>query len=546
MNSLNSLSPELKEWLQKFEAKNGRKLRVLHVGNIAANGFLNAKFLRRIGIEADVLCNDYYHIMGYPEWEELYINNGYKQDILPRFSKHDKKGYQRPKWFVQGPLSSCFAYLDAKNSGQQRKADKLWQQLDKFLFHDVPSRLVYKNLLKKVLLKTRNIGVKVFSKGWRVANFFVFKRVDSLIPLEVKIRAKARHTLSKFESKINAILNNTSNLDQYHNELEKFVTQLNGKYSKTFPSRQFQFEFNDVDHYYRYKTDWDKIAEFYDVVQFYGTHTTYGLLFSQKSYVGFEHGTLRTFTSDNTALDALTALSYRLAHHAFITNGDCLEYAEKLEMKNFSPMIHPIDVEQHRTRDEAKIKKLRESFNADVLLFCPLRHDWDIKGTDKHIRALPHIKKTIGKKIVLVMTNWGADLAKSQDLAKSLGVDEQIVWVSPMSRLKMIEMIQASDVVLDQTILPCFGSTAPQGLACGTPTIMSYKPEVTEWLIKEPAPLICAVDEIEIANGILMALDKDWLADFKIRAQHWIDEFHSSNVAIQQQVKVYKDILGDA
>jgi glycosyltransferase involved in cell wall biosynthesis len=547
---LSASSQELREWLQKFEAKNGRKLRVLHVGNIAANGFLNAKFLRRIGVETDVLCNDYYHIMGYPEWEELYLNDGHKQDILPRFSKRDRGSYERPKWFVQGPISSCFDYLHAKNSGQQEKADRLWEQLNSFLFHEVtkvPSRLVMKTVVKKGLRYTRNFGLTVLGKGWQAADYCLFQRVPSLQPLKLKIRNKARHSLYQLEIKTKAILNNTSNTstasNQYQQQLEAFVQHLNKKYLTTFPDRQFQLEVEDVEHYYRHKEDWEKIAEFYDVVQFYGTHPIYGLLFAKKSYVGFEHGTLRTFTSDNTALDALTALSYKFAKHVFITNGDCLEYAERLQMNNFSPMIHPIDVEQHRTRNENRIKKLRMSHQAEILLFCPLRHDWDIKGTDKHIRALPHINAAISKKVVLVMTNWGADLEKSQALAKSLGVDDQIVWISPLCRLKMIELIQASDVVLDQTILPCFGSTAPQALACGTPTIMSYKPEVTEWLIKEPAPLICATNEIEIAEGIQTALDKAWLADFKIKAQQWIDHFHSSNVAIDQQIKAYKDFL---
>ena len=51
-------------WLHAFEASHGRKLRVLHIGNIANNGYLVAKLLRRAGIEADVLSYDYYHVMG--------------------------------------------------------------------------------------------------------------------------------------------------------------------------------------------------------------------------------------------------------------------------------------------------------------------------------------------------------------------------------------------------------------------------------------------------------------------------------------------------
>lgn len=549
MNELNILTPETREWLEKFEQLKGRKLRVLHVGNIAANGFLNAKFLRRVGVEADVLCNDYYHIMGYPEWEELFIQDDYQQDILPRFSANDKRNYQRPKWFVQGPINDCFAYLHAKNAGNKEEAERIWNQLNDFLFTEFAlfsTRIAFRQKLKKTLIKTRRASVFMMRGGWRFCDYMFFRRFSVLQPVKQRIKTVCYTYLGRLETKIKAFINQTPiPPTDMHNELQEFVQNLNNKYLQTFPDRQFQLDPSDFEHYYRHKENWQKLANYYDVIQFYGTHPIFGLLFADKPYLGFEHGTLRTFTSDTTALDALTALSYRYAQHVFITNGDCLEYAEKLKMNNFSPMIHPIDVEQHREYEDKRIQHLRAFYKADVLLFCPLRHDWEVKGTDRHIRALPYINKLVSGKVVLVMTNWGADLERSRVLAKSLGVDEQIHWVSPLCRLKMIEMIQASDVVLDQTILPCFGSTAPQSLACGTPTIMSYKPEVTQWLIKDPAPLICASTELEIAEGILQALNKEWLLDFKQKAAHWIDTYHSSTVAISQQLHVYKNFLAD-
>src|SRR4051794_6546678 len=50
-----------------------RPLRVLHVGNIANNGYLNAKLMRRIGVEADALCDEW-HILSQPEWEDAEID----------------------------------------------------------------------------------------------------------------------------------------------------------------------------------------------------------------------------------------------------------------------------------------------------------------------------------------------------------------------------------------------------------------------------------------------------------------------------------------
>ena len=91
-------------WLTQFQNENGRALRVLHVGNIANNGYLNAKFLRSFGVEADVVCRDYYHVMALPEWEELEINLDYGDDNFPAFKVQDLAGYVRPRWFISGSL----------------------------------------------------------------------------------------------------------------------------------------------------------------------------------------------------------------------------------------------------------------------------------------------------------------------------------------------------------------------------------------------------------------------------------------------------------
>jgi hypothetical protein len=99
------------DWLQAHKERHGRPLRVLHVGNIANNAYLNAKFLRSVGIDAHVLSRDYYHVMATPEWEELELRDGHGDDYQPRFSARDLGGYERPAWFVNAPLVSSPALI---------------------------------------------------------------------------------------------------------------------------------------------------------------------------------------------------------------------------------------------------------------------------------------------------------------------------------------------------------------------------------------------------------------------------------------------------
>lgn len=72
-------------------------MKILHVGNIANNSYNNAKFLRRIGVEADVLIYNYTNIMGQPEWEDSDFK-GTVSDWDPDWKSVDLNGYSRPTW----------------------------------------------------------------------------------------------------------------------------------------------------------------------------------------------------------------------------------------------------------------------------------------------------------------------------------------------------------------------------------------------------------------------------------------------------------------
>jgi glycosyltransferase involved in cell wall biosynthesis len=73
-------------------------LRVLHVGNVANNAYLNAKLQRRAGIEADALCDEW-HIFAQPEWEEADLAGGFEpqEQLAPHAAA---VGWARPEWVL--------------------------------------------------------------------------------------------------------------------------------------------------------------------------------------------------------------------------------------------------------------------------------------------------------------------------------------------------------------------------------------------------------------------------------------------------------------
>jgi glycosyltransferase involved in cell wall biosynthesis len=73
-------------------------LRALHVGNIANNAYVNAKLLRRVGVEADALCDEW-HIFAQPEWEDADLNGVFEpeEQLAPHAAA---VGWTRPDWVL--------------------------------------------------------------------------------------------------------------------------------------------------------------------------------------------------------------------------------------------------------------------------------------------------------------------------------------------------------------------------------------------------------------------------------------------------------------
>ena len=94
-------------------------MRVLHIGNIANNGYIFSKLLQAHGIESCAISPDYTHIMGFPIWEEQRFELPEHQHFAPEFSKSDLEIYP---WFGSGTWKECvdkiILYLEQSNLGQ--------------------------------------------------------------------------------------------------------------------------------------------------------------------------------------------------------------------------------------------------------------------------------------------------------------------------------------------------------------------------------------------------------------------------------------------
>ena len=621
------------EFLREFRSKYGRAPRVLHIGNIANNAYLNAKILNRNGFDCDVICYDYYHIMGCPEWEEVDFDGAIADHFRPDWTTVDLKGYERPAWFAQGPREMCIEYLIAKRSGQTTRAVRLWQDLGwanktrtvgsppagggaeavKTPRARIQPRVFYHrsrshaqrlwSRLRTIITRARSrpdaynltwSKLQVMADRRGDAGYFLMALVAPFVMIAVAVSrlrpwsrfrtilpsARPRHDAYRLTwSKLQVMADRrgepgyllmalaapfamigvaVSRLPEYIGRLvptappkssaavpnvervPEWMTEWPARFRTAFAERADQLTSGDVAPYMWVIPEWKRLFEYYDIVQAYSTDVMLPMLAHKRPYVGFEHGTLRVFTMDDTGVCRLTSLGYHLADHVLITNGDCLDYARRLKVKSYTAMIHPFDDEFMESVAEQR-EQLRARYGASVLFLCPLRHDWVIKGTDKYIRALPGIVRTIGRNFKVIMTRWGAQVEDSERLAESLGIAELIAWVEPLNRVQLIAHLKSVDVVFDQIALPSFGGTAPQAIAAGQPVIMSYDPESTKWLIPDAAPILTAWSPEQIVESVNRALDPAWRTQYRTAARLWYDTHHSAKQVVYKHSIAYLD-----
>lgn len=541
-----SLPEDLVKWLDEFRQKHGRSPTILHIGNIANNAYNNAKLLNEVGFDCDVICYDYYHIMGCPEWEDADFEGEIKDQFFPDWTSVNLKNFQRPKWFVQSKLKLCLYYLIAKRNNQKIEALFWWNILNiyRVLICYPLSIAITKKLkeIKIVISKIKNVIIlltiisKVLLYGYRKAiNLILFILYLLIVPLGL-------YKLSK------SFKNHKVDIPKY--SFDERVVFLLKKYCEYFPNRQDKLSQEDLEIYLYFSDIWRQLLNSYDIIQAYSTDPILPLL-ADKPYFAFEHGTLREIPFQRDFQGRMTALSYSMANHVFVTNADCLENAHKLANDRVSFINHPFD-EYHGDKVEGS-QELKEDLSklldAEFLFFFPTRHDWVVgtgyadKANDVFLNAFCEMRQK-GYKVGMICCKWGKNVQESIKLLEQNDCSKFVLWQEPMGTIKFERMAKACNIVVDQFKLGSFGGILFKAMAVGCPIctyldekrILEEYPEVppiincqtTDELIYKLEPIIGDLSKLEFLSSL---------------SQQWIRKYHSSLLTIKTQIQQYQNFL---
>jgi len=573
------LPVDLEDVLTAFRARHGRTPRVLHIGNIANNAFYNASLLRKAGLECDVICYNYYHVMSCPEWEEADFDGTPPGDAsAPRWYELSLGPYRRPRWFAQGPQPLCLDYLAARAAQSRTRAELLWRVLEIANRTASPMRLVaavdqgwyFASKLQQIVSDPQAAAAlrrRLFGKLQRIVSHpepaVSLRR--RLLPLERRIGRWAAALSLRAALMLLAVMRwlvvccirlAPDTLERTVQESGNAIgelaaataaaNQLVARFRAEFPERVDSLTETDLRTYEWNYARWKALLPHYDLIIGYSTDPAW-VLMAGVPYFALEHGTLREIPFAPTPQGRCTALAYRLAEHVFVTNHDCLPNAHALAGDRVTFINHPYDEDRglQVTGWEALRKELACALDADFLVFAPTRHDW-VPGTgyadkanDVLIRAFCMLRRS-GQRVGIIFCDWGANVDQSKALLRDAGCNSHVRWVAPMGLVHFQRTARACHVVADQFKLGAFGGIMFKALAVGAPVLTYLDDAPLRAHYPEPPPVVNCHSENEIVATISDLIAHPARLETLSRASRgWIKTYHAGSQTVAMQLRVF-------
>lgn len=519
------------------------KNKILHIGNIANNAYQNAKILNSHGYDNVVLSYDYYHIMGCPEWDDAKIEGEIKNQNFPQWHKVNLHGFERPDWFVAGPLKYCVKYIEARCNHRNVVA-WIWKGLVRTareVLADRASNEMTASIVVLACLKEIKecIQTCVTLLKWGIG---IFRRaIKKMMCISL---GEKRYIV--FRDKIKSWIwgGRKTKKDKYAEMILSIKEKTIREFEELFPDRPCTFK-DEIESHIQVALAMKPILKHFDVIIAYATCPIYMYLAGVENYVAYEHGTIRDIPYEDSDLGRLTLLSYAKAKAVYCTNIDCYDSAKYITRKTGTPIVcglHGIDIDS--LIDKIAIaKKERHHIEAmencsRPLFFCPSRHSWDskrnsyMKGEDKFLQAASRIARQ-GYEFTILLVEWGD---KTDDIKKIISADEYLCkyirWIQPVAKNVLYYIYSESDAVVDQFVYKAYGAITFEVLAAGKPVLISTGAEeaLEKRFFGEAVPHYVCDEADEIYEAMVEVITKtDKYIQYSENGQAWIKEHHSKD-----------------
>ena len=229
--------------------------------------------------------------------------------------------------------------------------------------------------------------------------------------------------------------------------------------------------------------------------------------------------------------DAITAVSANLREETF--NSFTIE-------KDIHVIPNFVDIKRFHHTDKNHFKQMLAPGGEHILVhvsnFRPVKRVLDV------IKIFQKIQETTPSK--LLMIGDGPDRQKSEDLARNLGLYDDIRFLGKQEEIS--EILSISDLFLLPSETESFGLSALEAMACGVPVISTNAGGLPEININGKTGYLSNVGDIEemSANALSILNDATKLEHFKKAAMHQARTFEKQYI-IPQYEKLYQQVLAD-
>ncbi|MCO5090663.1 glycosyltransferase [Bosea sp. (in: a-proteobacteria)] len=541
-------------WLEEFQAAHGRKPRVLHIGNIANNAYNNAKIQNRYGIEADVLCFDYYHIMACPEWEDADFAGEIADQHYPDWWSVELRGFRRPRWFAQGPFDACVRYLLARASDApgQRWLWR-WLELERWLLcrRGRARSFVVDRIEKSTGRPIRYVTdpANAVLMGYLAGKLAKLRRLRRLLPSGLFASLNGRLTRLGAAARTADIARDGARhqvrAGSYRGRVESAIASALAAVKPHDPMPSLEWFYNWWYHPYL-----KLLLSKYDVVQCYATYTAMPFIIAHP-FVAYEHGTIRKIPFEDTDEGRMCLASYKSAACVLVTNTDNIDAsrAMKLEPGRVIYLPHAFDSDKLlRFRAHAQVALAPQR---PVSFLTPTRQHWVdqdpgwAKGNDRVFRALALVRQS-GRHCLLKAVAWGSDLEASRGLAAELGVADMVEWVAPMKKRALWASYLAAHAVIDQFVVPAMGGVTFEAMMLGRRVISAIDASQAAEFFGAAPPIYNCREPAEIAAAMIRVIDDpaDEAGDGDGNMD-WMSRYHSAERIVTLQLAAYRRLAAD-
>lgn len=516
-------------WLQLFREKHARSPKVLHIGNVANNAYINAKILNKAGLENHVLSYDSPFVMSCPEWEDAHLTDAVENLFDPNWKEMNLRGFKRPKWFAGGKFEIALYRLHQLHN-KNKKFD-----LVPFARMIIALTLSLENLQK--IKKILSPAAKILKYMDRVLGSNTHTHLRKLTQKTVE----KIHRIKVVEKKELGI------------SLEKILSNNIALFASQFSDRTDKLEFSDLVGYQYRAMELSDVFAHYDIIIAYAYDGIYPLLANRK-YFSFEHGTIRDIPYENSQAGRICSLVYKNSQHAFVTNLDCVNSAKFLCGDSYTEINHPFDetTVADIKPNKAERRTLCAELDSDFLIFHPTRHDWiggqgfADKANNLLIQAIGELRKN-GYRVGLICCEWGNNVLESMKLVDDYQITKYVKWVKPVGTVRFIQFCKTVDLVADQFKLGAFGGVTFKAMASGVPVMTYLNEELCLSRYHEMLPVVNCKTQQDIYDKIAhLCQNKDLLVAIGIKSKAWIYEHHSMSETVNRQVdqfRIYLDKL---